>query len=170
MSSLEKYILPYKTLIQITDLSKKFGVFLDTPFYLTQQFCTNSKGISLSHFYDIKPINQIETGEIARFPNLLKFDLDMLIYSMQIPDLRSKQNSIVLTVLLKGKYQKKNVSKDSSLDSISKKYFDFDKLWPKIRDWRLFKMPNFYYFLVMEKFAKNLHFLQFDTLFKKKTT
>ena len=32
------------------------------------------------------------------------------------------------TVLLKGKYQKKNVSKDSSLDSISKKYFDFDKL------------------------------------------
>ena len=31
----------------------------------------------------------------------------MLIYSMQIPDLRSKQNPIVLTVLLKGKYQKK---------------------------------------------------------------
>ena len=107
LSSLEKYILPYKTLIQITDLSKKFGVFLDTPFYLTQQFCSNSKGISLSHFYDIKPINQIGTGEIARFPNLLKFDLDMLIYSMQIPDLRSKQNPIVLTVLLKGKYQKK---------------------------------------------------------------
>lgn len=96
-------------------MSQKFGVFLDTPFYLTQQFCSNSKGISLSHFYDIKPINQIETGEIARFPNLLKFDLDMLIYSMQIPDLRSKQNPIVLTVLLKGKYQK--------------------KMFPKIRRW-----------------------------------
>ena len=50
------------------------------------------------------------------------------------------------------------------MDSINKIYFDFDKLWPKIGDWRHFEMPNFYYFSVKEKLAKNTHFFHFETL------
>ena len=46
---------------------------------------------------------------------------------------------------LKGEIPEKDVSKDPTMDSISKICFDFDKLWPKIWEWRL-EMPIFYYF------------------------
>ena len=44
------------------------------------------------------------------------------------------------TVVLKGKYQKKNVSDNPSMDSFTKIYIDTEKLWPKIREWDLFEL------------------------------
>ena len=52
------------------------------------------------------------------------------------------------TVVLKGKYQKKNVSDNPSMDSFTKIYIDFEKLWPKIFDWGLFE-------LTLQNAAKN---------------
>ena len=56
--------------------------------------------------------------------------------------------------VLKGEITEKNVSKDLSMNSISKIYFDLDKLWSKIWELRLFEMPNFYYCLIKGKLAK----------------
>ena len=44
------------------------------------------------------------------------------------------------TVVLKGKYQKKNFSDNPSMDSSTKIYIDSEKLWPKIREWDLFEL------------------------------
>ena len=44
------------------------------------------------------------------------------------------------TVFLKGKYRKKNVSDNPSMDSSTKIYIDSEKLWPKIREWDLFEL------------------------------
>ena len=43
-------------------------------------------------------------------------------------------------MVLKGKYQKKNVSDNPSMDSSTKIYIDSEKLWPKIREWDLFEL------------------------------
>ena len=45
-----------------------------------------------------------------------------------------------ITVVLKGKHQKKNVSDNPSMDSFTKIYIDSEKLWPKIREWDLFEL------------------------------
>ena len=58
------------------------------------------------------------------------------------------QESRLITVPLKGKYQKKNVSDNPSMDSFTKIYIDFEKLWPKIFDWGLFE-------LTLQNAAKN---------------
>ena len=47
---------------------------------------------------------------------------------------------VYLTVVLKGKRQKKNVSDNLSMDSFIKIYIDSEKLWPKIREWDLFEL------------------------------
>ena len=47
---------------------------------------------------------------------------------------------VYLTVVLKGKRQKKNVSDNLSMDSFTKTYIDSKKLWPKIRELRLFEL------------------------------
>ena len=43
-------------------------------------------------------------------------------------------------VVLKWKYQKKNVSDNPSMDSSTKIYIDSEKLRPKIRAWELFEL------------------------------
>ena len=57
---------------------------------------------------------------------------------------------------LKGEIPEKNVSKDPSMDSISKIYFDLNKLWPKIWELDLFETLNSYYCSVKGKLAKIL--------------
>ena len=49
----------------------------------------------------------------------------------------------------------KNVSKDLSMNSISKLYFDLNKLRPKIWELSLFETPNFYYSSAKGKLANN---------------
>ena len=56
-----------------------------------------------------------------------------------------------ITVVLKGKYQKKNVSNNPSMDSFTKIYIDSEKLWPKIRELSLFE-------LTLQNDAKKLNF------------
>ena len=43
-------------------------------------------------------------------------------------------------MVLKGKHQKKNVSDNPSMDSFTKIYFDFEKLWPYIFELDLFEL------------------------------
>ena len=45
-----------------------------------------------------------------------------------------------ITVVLKGKHQKKNVSDHPSMDSFTKIYIDSEKVWPKIRELDLFQL------------------------------
>ena len=69
--------------------------------------------------------------------------------------LRKKRIFITLHSGLKEEIPEKNASKDPTMDSISKIYFDLDKLWPKIWELGLFEMPNFYCYSVNGKLAKN---------------